>query len=206
MNISWSHIIELLPFDNTYEINYYLDITSRYHLGVRELRNKIKNKEYQRLPIEVRSKIITKGVSKVTDYIKNPVIVNTYGNNKIDITEKILKEYILRDMDNFLKELGNGFCYIASEYKIKIGDTYNYIDLLLFNYICNAFVVVELKVTKSNKNHLGQIMVYMNYIDQHIKNINQDKTIGIIVCRNDNKYLIEYSTDSRIKITEYELV
>ena len=109
-------------------------------------------------------------------------------------------------MDNFLNELGNGFSYIANEYKIKIGNKYNYIDLLLFNYLYNAFVVVELKVTESNKNHLGQIMVYMNYIDKHIKNNNQDKTIGIIVCRRDDKYLIEYSSDSRIKITSYELV
>ena len=66
--------------------------------------------------------------------------------------------------------------------------------------------MVELKVVKSNKNHLGQIQVYMNFIDKHVKSINQDKTIGIIVCRKYNKYLIEYSTDSRIKITEYELV
>ena len=95
-------------------------------------------------------------------------------------------------MDNFLKELGNGFCYIENEYKINIGGKYNYIDLLLFNYIYNAFVVVELKVVGVNKNHLGQIMVYMNYINKHVKSINQEKTIGIIVCRRDDKYLIEY--------------
>jgi RecB family endonuclease NucS len=118
----------------------------------------------------------------------------------------MLKEYILQDMNNFLKELGNGFAYIDNEYKIKIGDKYNYIDLLLYNYLYNAFVVVELKVTESNKNHLGQIMVYMNYIDKYVKGINNDKTIGIIVCRKDNRFLIEYSTDSRIKITTYELV
>ena len=109
-------------------------------------------------------------------------------------------------MVNFLSELGNGFCFIKNEYKIKIGNRYNYIDILLFNYIYNAFVVVELKVVGVNKNHLGQIQVYMNYIDKHIKSINQEKTIGIIVCRYVDKYLIEYSTDPRIKVTSYELV
>ncbi len=206
LNISWSHIIELLPFDNTYEINYYLDITSRYHLGVRELRNKIKNKEYQRLPIEVRSKIITKGVSKVTDYIKNPVIVNTYGNNKIDITEKILKEYILRDMDNFLKELGVGFSYIGHEVGIKVGENNHYIDFLLFNYKYNCFVVVEIKVVKLKSEFIGQIQAYMNYVDKNMKSSFNDKTVGVIICKRDDKYVMEYCSDDRIFSTTYELI
>ena len=109
-------------------------------------------------------------------------------------------------MNNFLKQLGNGFAYMDNEYKILIGSKQNYIDLLLYNIIYNCYVVVELKVTESKKNHLGQVMVYMNYIDKHVKNINQNKTIGIIVCRKDDKYLIEYSSDDRIRITTYELV
>ena len=82
----------------------------------------------------------------------------------------------------------------------------NYIDILLFNYIYNCFVVVEPKVTKSKKDHLGQVMFYINYVNKHLRNINQNKTIGIIVCRKDDKYLIEYSSDDRIRITTYELV
>jgi len=106
----------------------------------------------------------------------------------------------------FLKELGNGFCFIGSEYKIKIGDRYNYIDLLLFNYEFNCFVVVELKVTELKKEHIGQIEFYMNYIDKNLKNINQNKTIGIIICKKENKYVIEYCSDDRIISREYELV
>ena len=87
-----------------------------------------------------------------------------------------------------------------------IGNKPNYIDILLFNYLYNCFIVVELKVTESKKDHLGQVMVYMNYIDKHVKNIKQNKTIGIIVCKKDDKYLIEYSSDDRIRITTYELV
>ena len=102
-----------------------------------------------------------------------------------------------------MKELGVGFCFIGSEYKIKIGNTYNYIDLLLFNYIYNCFIVIELKVCELKKEHIGQIKVYMNYIDKHIKSINQDKTIGIIISRRDNHYYIEYSSDKRILTREY---
>ncbi len=105
-----------------------------------------------------------------------------------------------------MKELGTNFSFIGSEYKIKIGDRYNYIDLLLFNYEYNCFVVVELKVTELKKEHIGQIEVYMNYVDNNLKNINHDKTIGIIICRKENKYVIEYCSDNRIIAREYELV
>ena len=205
-SITWTNMTILLSLNSYDEINYYINQITKYHWSKRKLITHIKNNDYQRLSIETKNKLITKEDNKIYDFIKNPIIINTYGNSKIDINEKILKKYILCDMDSFLNELGLGFCYIANEYKIKIGDKYNYIDLLLFNYLYNAFVVVELKVVESNKNHLGQIMVYLNYVDKHLKKLDQDKTIGIIVCRRDNKYLIEYSTDSRIKITTYELV
>ena len=108
-------------------------------------------------------------------------------------------------MDNFLTELGDGFCYIKNEYKIKLGDRYNYIDLLLFNIKYNCYVVVELKITEIKAEHIGQIQKYMNYIDKNIKCINQDKTIGIIICKKDNKFVMEYCSDDRIYRTTYVL-
>ena len=206
--LSWSHFVELLVLNDYNEINYYIDICLKEKISYRKLHKKIKDKEYQRLPKETKDKLINKEKLNIYDNIKNPIIINTFDNNfnKENIEEKVLKSFILKDMDNFLKQLGNGFCYIENEYKIQIGNISNYIDILLFNYIYNCFVVVELKVTKSKKDHLGQIQVYMNYIDNHIKTTNQNKTIGIIVCRKDDKYLIEYSSDDRIRITTYELV
>ena len=112
----------------------------------------------------------------------------------------------MEDIESFMKELGNYFSFIGSEYKIKIGNNFNYIDLLLFNYEYNCFVVVELKTIELKKEHIGQIQVYMNYIDENLRNINQDKTIGIIICKQDNKYIIKYCSDDRIIAREYELV
>ena len=128
------------------------------------------------------------------------------NNNYEIVSEKILKQIILEDIENFMKELGNSFSFIGSEYKIKLGSIYNYIDLLLFNYEYNCFVVIELKVTELKKEHIGQIQVYMNYIDNHLRKVNQDKTIGIIICKKDNKYIMEYCSDDRILTKEYELV
>ena len=105
-----------------------------------------------------------------------------------------------------MKELGNSFSFIGSEYKIKIGNGYNYIDLLLFNYEFNCFVVVELKVTSLKKEHIGQIQVYMNYVDDNLKKYSHDRTIGILICREDNEYVIKYCSDDRIISRKYEFV
>ena len=204
--LTWSHYVELLSLKDVNEINYYINITEEYNLGVRELREKIKNREYQRLDDKTKLKLINKEETTVSDFIKNPIIIkNKYNINEKEISEKVLQNLILEDIPYFLKELGTGFSFIENEYKIKIGNTYNYIDLLLFNYIYDCFVVIELKVTELKKEHIGQIEVYMNYIDKNIKTINQDKTIGIIICKRDNHYYIEYSSDSRIISRNYIL-
>ena len=204
--LTWSHYVELLPLKDVKEINYYINITEEYRLGVRELREKIKNREYQRLEDKTKLKLINKEEITVSDFIKNPIIIkNKYNINEEEISEKILQNLILEDIPSFLKELGTGFSFIENEYKIKIGETYNYIDLLLFNYIYNCFVVIELKVTELKKEHIGQIEIYINYVDKNIKSINQDKTIGIIICKRDNHYYIEYSSDNRILAREYSL-
>ena len=204
--LSWSHYSELLSLNDVNEINYYISITESYNLSVRELRERIKNKEYQRLDDNTKLKLINKEEVNVSDFIKNPIIIkNKYNYDIENISEKILQRLIIEDIEGFMKELGDGFCFIGSEYKIKIGNTYNYIDLLLFNIKYNCYVVIELKVCKLKKEHIGQIEVYMNYMDRHIKSINQDKTIGIIISRRDNHYYIEYSSDKRILTREYIL-
>ena len=109
-------------------------------------------------------------------------------------------------MPSFMKELGSGYSFIDNEYKIKLGGRYNYIDLLLFNIDYNCYVVVELKATELKKEHIGQIQIYMNYIDAHLRKFNQDKTIGIILCKKENKYVIEYCSDARIIERKYVVV
>ena len=202
--LSWTHYRELLTLDNINELNYYVKITIEQNLSYRQLREKIKTKEYQRLDNNTKLKLINKEKLDIKDNIKNPIVIHNKNNlDKENISEKVLQRLILEDIPSFLKEIGVGFCFIGSEYKIKIGNTYNYIDLLLFNYIYNCFIVIELKVCELKKEHIGQIEVYMNYIDRHIKTINHDKTIGIIISRRDNHYYIEYSSDKRILTRDY---
>ena len=202
--LSWSHFKELLKFDDIGKINYYIRITEDYNLSVRELREKIKNNEYERLDTKTKEKLITSSENKIEDFIKNPIIIkNSLGIE--EISEKVLMRLILEDLSFFLKELGEGFCFVDSEYKIKVGTSYNYIDILLFNYIYNAFVIIELKITELKKEHIGQINLYMNYIDKKVKNINHNNTIGIIICKRDNYFVIEYSSNPNIFRTVYKI-
>ena len=204
--LTWSHYCELLPLKDINEINYYVKITIEQCLSKRQLRERIRNKEYQRLDDNTKLKLINKEETKINDFVKNPIVIhNKYNFDKERISEKVLQNLILEDIPSFLEELGTGYSFIKNEYKIKIGERYNYIDLLLFNIEYNCYVVVELKVTELKKEHIGQIEVYMNYIDKHIKTINQDKTIGIIITKRDNHYYIEYSSDKRILTREYIL-
>ncbi len=197
--LTWSHFDELLSINNKSKINYYVNICEQQNLSVRQLRERIKNKEYERLDSKTKYKLIKQEETKVDDFIKNPIIIKNNLNYEV-ISEKALQKMILEDIPAFLSELGNGFTFIRNEYPIKIRNNYNYIDLLLYNIEFNCYVVVELKITELKKEHIGQIEVYMNYIDKNLKTITQDKTIGIILCKKDNKFIMEYCSDERIKV------
>lgn len=202
--LSWSHYRLLIPLKSIDKINYYGEIAAKNLYSVRDLENEIKSQEYERLDNKTKLKIINNNETNIIDFVKNPIQIK--NNTKEDLTEKVLQKLILEDIESFMKELGNSFSFIGSEYKIKLGNRYNYIDLLLFNYEYNCFVVIELKVTELKKEYLGQIQVYMNYIDENLKKVTQDKTIGIIICKQDNKYVIKYCSDKRIIAREYKLV
>ena len=151
--LTYGHYVELLPIDDINKINYYIKISEEENLSIRELRERIKSNEYERLDIETRNKLINKKESNVTDFVKNPILIKN-NNNYTEISEKILQKLILENIESFMSELGNSFSFIGSEFKIKIGDRYNYIDLLLFNIEFNCYVVVELKVTELKKEHI----------------------------------------------------
>ena len=202
--LTWSHIRELLPLKDENAIGYYLNSAINLSLTQRELSEKIKSKEYERLGEETKNKLITNEELKLPDLVPNPILIKSEFNIE-QLTEYVLKQAILNNLDNFLTQLGNGFSYIGNEYKLKIGNNYNYIDLLLYNVKFKCYVVVELKVTELKKEHIGQIQVYMNYIDKNVKDVSDDKTIGIIICAKNNQFIIEYCSDERIFAREFKI-
>ena len=202
--LSWGHYCEILWFDDN-KFQYYVKIVELNNLSIRQLREKIKSNEYERLPELTKNKLLNQDAKNAVDFVKNPIKIK--NDNKYDIlSEKILQKLILEDIENFLEELGIGFTFIKSEYPIKLGNRYNYIDLLLYNIKYRCYVVIELKITELKKDHTGQIMTYMNYIDKNVKGIDDNKTVGIIICKQNNQYVIDYCSDDRIIARDYELV
>ena len=203
--LSWSHYVELLSMDDICEINYYIKIVEEENLSVRKLRERIKNNEYERLDDKTKIELSSKKKTDVHDFIKNPILIrNKFDTSKL--SEKMLKQSVLEDLSHFLNELGSGYAFIGEEYPIKLGDRYNYIDILLFNYVNNNFAVVELKIGEIKKEHIGQVQTYMNYIDKNLKTISQNNTIGIIICKKGNSFIMQYVTNKNIYEREYELI
>ena len=203
--LSWSHYVELLPLKNIDEIRYYINICRERNIGRDLLREKIHNNEYSRLPVETKNKLMLDDKIEVKDLVPNPILIKNKNNVEL-VTEKALHHLILEDIESFMKELGNSYSFIGSEYKIKIGDRNYYIDLLLFNIKYNCYVVVELKVTEFKVEYISQVQKYMNYIDKNVREISNNSTIGILICKRENKFVIEYCSDERIVVREYELV
>ncbi len=200
--LTYSHYLELIPYYDIKKINYYISVIINKRITVRYLRKLIKSNEYERLPKETKEKLLNNIDPTLPDIIKNPIIINNPNNIEV-IKEKTLQLLIMENLFSFLKELGEGFTYVGNEYPLKIGDNYNYIDILLFNIKYNSYVVIELKLGKLKKEHIGQIETYMNYIDKNIKEITNNKTIGIILCKENNKFVMEYCSDERIISREY---
>ena len=203
--LSWSHYLILLPIKNIDEINYYIGQVSSRNLSKRQLEEIVKNDEYERLPIEAKNKLINSKNLEIKDLISNPILIRNKNNKEI-ISEKALHNLILEDIESFMKELGNSFSFIASEYKIKIGDRNHYIDLLMFNIKYNCYVVIELKVTEFKVEYIAQVQKYKNYIDKNTKGVSNNNTIGILICKRENRFVIEHCSDDRIAVREYELV
>ena len=198
--LSWSHICELLDFENINKLKYYIYIIQTQNLSVRELRERIKSKEYERIGQNVDFE-----ESKVNTLIKNPILIKVKNKNE-KLTEYALHQAILENMEDFLKELGVGFAFIGSEVKIKLGDRYNYIDFLLFNIHFNCYVVVELKITELKAEYIGQITKYISYVDKNIKKPFHEDTVGVIICKKDNKYVMEYCTNPNIFTSTYQTI
>ena len=198
--LTWTHYRLLLPLKDLKMVEYYMNIAISQNLSYRELYERIKSKEYERIGFKEELE-----KPKINTLIKNPIMIKVKDKNE-RLTEYALHKSILENMDDFLKELGIGFLYAGSEVKIKIGDRYNYIDFLLFNVKYNCYVVIELKVTEMKAEYIGQITKYINYVDKNIKELFNDKTVGVVICKKENRFIMEYCSDDKIFTTTYKVV
>ena len=202
--LTWSHYLKLLVLNDINEIKYYINITKRDNLSKRALAERIKSDEYGRLSTEAKEKILNKEELSLIQSVPSPILL--VPNKSYEVyTEKILQEIIYENLDSFMKQLGGGYFYVGREYKLNIGDKKNYIDYLLYNYKMNCFCVIEIKAREYRKTDYGQIKTYMNYVDEHLKTIIQNNTIGIIITKSVDKFEAHYVKDNQVTIVEFKI-
>jgi len=202
--MSWSHYDEVMKLKDINKINYYILRVNEGNLGIRELRTIIKSKEYERLPEDVKEKLKSKQELELKETIINPIVIP--NPKDIEITkEKELQKLIMENIYLFLKRLGTGYHFVGNEYSIRIGDRNYKIDLLLYNKVYKSYVVIELKIGELKHSYISQVELYMNYVDKNLKDVTDNKTIGIILCERDNRLLMEYCSKEDIIIREYVL-
>ena len=202
VNVTWSNICEILYLKDINEIEYYLDLANKLCLTKRELKTKIRSNEYNRLPQETKEKLKNSNEVSYSEKVPSPVILDGLLY-KDKLTEKIVQKWIDENPTSFCESLGEGYTYVKSQYKIKIGVNYNYIDVLLFNVMDMNYVVVEIKVTEIKKEHIGQIQTYMNYVDVNLKKEFHNKTTGILLVRENNEWLIKYINGDDVTIRNF---
>ena len=202
--LTWSHYRYLLSLKNLEDVKYYIDVTIRNNLSVRELIDRIKSDEYGRLPLETKLKLKEEKEVSQPEMVPSTILI-PYNKTKEQLTEKVLEEAIVTNISYIMKQLGEGYSFIDKQYKINIGNKKNYIDILLFNIKYDNYVVIELKVREFKKEDIGQIRVYMNYIDKEVKTITQNSTMGILITKEVDKLVARYIDNTNIALPIYEI-
>ena len=202
--LTWSHYKLLLPLKNLDEIKFYIDLTIRDNLSKRALAERIKSNEYGRLAPETKLKLKEEKEVNQSEMVPSTIVI---PSNKLEekLTEKVLENLIIDNISEVMGQLGEGYCFIKKQYKLNIGNNKNYIDILLFNIKYNNYVVVEIKAREFRKEDIGQIKLYMNYIDKEVKNITQNKTMGIIITKEVNEFVIRYIKEDNIAISTFDI-
>ena len=206
--LSWTHYKLILPIKNINERNYYINRVILNNLSTRELQREIKNKSFDRLSYADKNNIeiisdMNSSLS-IEDMIKDPIILKSDIDTN-EINEKAIHKYIISLLEDKFLELGTGFALVGHEYKIVINNNTYHIDLLYFNTELNSYIVVEVKTRAVKPQDIGQLQFYVSYIENNVKDNNHNKTIGILIVKKKNKYVIEYTTSPDIYVTTYML-
>lgn len=207
--LNWSQIRAILPIKEENKRNYYINLCITRNLSKRELINEMKNNAYERLldkpeHIEIIDNKKEK-IYNVKEHIKNPIIIKLNHNDKI-LKERDLQIKILAQLKTFFEELGEGYTFVGNEYKIKYGNKDYYIDILLFNYNLNSFVIIELKLRELKKEDKAQIEFYMNLVDNNLKKEFHNRTIGIIVSKYQDKFIVSFVSSNTVIPITYKIL
>lgn len=215
-NLSWSHYLKLMRIDDESERKFYEIESSKNNWSIRELQRQFDTALYTRLSLS-RDKDKVKELSekghlleKPKDVIKDPYILEFIGLPEYSAySESDLEQEIINKLEHFLLELGNGFAFVARQKRISIDDKHFRIDLVFYNRILKCFVLIDLKIGELKHQDLGQMQMYVNYYDREVKLENESKTVGIILCKDKSKSVVEFTlpeNNEQIFASKYQTI
>ena len=212
--LGWSHYVELLTLEDPPERSFYEIEAASNQWSVRELQRQIASSLYQRLALsrdtnEIR-RLAVEGqvVEKAADIIKNPIVLEFLGlQDRPHYSEGELESAIIDQLESFLLELGKGFLFEARQKRFTFDNDHFRVDLVFYNRLLRCYVLVDLKRDKLTHQDLGQMQMYVNYFDRHVKLSEELPTIGILLCHRKNDALVELTLppNANIFASKYQL-
>ena len=204
--LTWSIIRTLLPIVDINKRNYYINLCIENKLSVRELKLEIKSNSYERLehkPEKIDIVVPIK-VPAITNNFKNPILLKL--KDKEIKSESDLEKLIYSQLNYVFLQLGKGFTWVGNQYKVSDGNKNYFIDMLLYNVKYNSYVVVEIKCRKLKKEDKGQVEFYMNLVDNYVREPSNNPTIGIIITKDQDKFVANFVRSEKLVPLTYELV
>ena len=213
--LTWSHFVRLLSVKDENERNFYIIETAENNWKERELDRQINSSLYERLVLSKNKKEVKelseKGqqIQSEQDVLKDPLVLEFLNIRQEEkYSENDLETAIINNLGEFLLELGKGFTFVARQQRVSSGTEHFYIDLVFYNRLLRSFVIIDLKIGKLKHQDIGQMQMYVNYYDREVKTESENPTIGIILCKENDDFVVEYTLpedNKQIFANEYKL-
>ncbi|MEZ0181887.1 YhcG family protein [Flavobacterium oncorhynchi] len=201
--ISWSHNLAIFSrCKSIEEKEFYLKITKEENYSFRELERQISSGLFERTMLgnAKLSTVLREMHPKIINSLKDSYIFD-FLNLSEPHNEKDLKKGLIKQMKDFILELGKDFLYVGEEYKVQVGSSDFYIDLLFYHRVLQCLVAFELKADKFRPEHLGQINFYLEALDRDVKKENENSSIGILLCKDKDSEVVEYALSRSLSPT-----
>jgi predicted nuclease of restriction endonuclease-like (RecB) superfamily len=214
LKLSWSHFVLLLKMDKIERGFYELEaITNNW--SIREFERQYNSSLYERLALS-KNKEAVKQLSQngqlldsPSDLIKQPYILEFLGlREESAYSESDLERSIIDKIEQFLLELGKGFLFESRQKRISFQGQNFYVDLVFYNRLLSCYVLIELKIGQLTHQDIGQLQMYVNYFDRMVKTAKENPSIGIILCKQSNRAVVEFTLpekEKQIFAREYKL-
>ncbi len=214
-SISFTHFVELIKIDDPAKRKYYEMLILKTQPNVKEIKRQIATLSYERLGLSKdKEKAFSQITKKITpaqpeDAVKSHYLFEFLGINSPDLIEETeLENALINNLQQFIVELGNGFCFEARQKRVLIGDEYFFIDIVFYHRILKCHVLVELKVDSFDHSHASQLVTYLNYYKKNMMEDGDNPPIGILLVTDKNTALVEYATANEkdhLFVSKYKL-